>query len=95
MDEIRLINMLSYLDPEILENDYIENDIRDLDKVVSFLGYNKNKLVKIIVAMFAGAAIATGVIGVIFRRKKKNKTGIKKINLPSKLIKRGMVLKHF
>ena len=47
MDEIRLINMLSYLDPEILENDYIENDIRDLDKVVSFLGYNKNKLVKI------------------------------------------------
>lgn len=76
MDEVTLINMLSYLDSEILDNDYIESDSKGL------IGSLNN-----IIFIFAGLALVTGVMGVGLIMKKNTKVnfGKTKSRLPKAL----------
>ena len=75
MDEIHLINMLSFLAPEVLENDYIEDDLSSL-----------NPTVKNVVLIIAGLATLAGVVGIIIKKNKKPVISLKKLKLPNSVL---------
>ena len=76
MNEMHLIDLLSYLDPELLDNDYIENDIREY-----------NSAFKTITFIFAGAAVVAGVVGIIVKHKKVSSIGKSLPKIPKKVVK--------
>ncbi|NMB44174.1 MAG: hypothetical protein GX995_08605 [Clostridiales bacterium] len=75
MNEINLIDMLSYLDVDLLEDDNIENDL------------SISSVFKVITYAFAGAAIAAGLIGVIIKHKKKINIGKSLPKLPKRVLR--------
>lgn len=76
MNERQLINMLSFLDPEVLENDYIEDDLSGMSPVV-----------RNIILIVAGVATLAGVIGLIVKKNKKPELTLNKFKLPTKVLK--------
>lgn len=72
MSEVKLIDMLSYLDIDLLNDDYIEGDLS------SFAPVLKNAIF-----ILAGLAVAVGVIGLIMN--KKTKFNFKKTKFPKVL----------
>lgn len=76
MDEMKLINMMSFLDPEVLENDYIEDDLRGI-----------NPVAKNIILLVAGIATMAGVISLIVKKNKNPEVTFNKLKLPTMIIK--------
>ena len=76
MNEILLIDMMSYLDPELLENDYIESDMNKFNSLFGKLigeSDEDNKLhsiIKIITLMSTSMVVIAGVVAIIIKRKK-------------------------
>lgn len=79
MDEVKLIDMMSCLDPELLEDDYIENDInkfkrlfnqlRDNDSAMPF-NLGVRTLIKVITIFIAAILLLIGIVVFIVKKKK-------------------------
>ncbi len=76
MNEVNLIDMLSYIDLDLLDTDYIEDDFSQLSSVF-----------KIITFIFAGVAVVAGLVGIIVKHKKKLSFGKSLPKLSKKVIK--------
>lgn len=81
MDEIKLIEMMSYLDPELLENDFIEKDIKNFNNfIIKMMPTDKSILssvIKIITFISTFIVLLVGVIMFIIKRKNGFKFGRK------------------
>lgn len=75
MSEIKLIDMLSYLDPELLDNDYIESDLEKLSPSI-----------RNIILIFASLIAIAGVIGVIVRKNKGLDSRKSNFTLPNRVL---------
>ena len=73
MNEAKLIEMMSFLDPEILEDDFIE---KDMNKIKNFFRYLTDKnskrpfILKIITFIVAGILLLLGIVTFIIKKKK-------------------------
>ncbi|NLJ90961.1 MAG: hypothetical protein GX323_08680 [Clostridiales bacterium] len=76
MNEINLIDMLSYLDIDLLENDNIESDLSKAGTVF-----------KIIIYIFASMAIIASLLGILLKKKKKIKPRKLTHKFPKKVLK--------
>ncbi|NLL72654.1 MAG: hypothetical protein GX237_03910 [Clostridiales bacterium] len=79
MNEVKLIDMLSYLEPELLEDDYIEKDMNKLKNLISkisesssLITFNKGlrSIIKIITFIIASLLVLVGIIVIIIKKKK-------------------------
>ncbi len=79
MDEVKLIDMMSYLDPDLLEDDYIENDINKFKKLFNQLTDNDlampfnlgvRTLTKVITIFIAAILLLIGIVVFIVKKKK-------------------------
>lgn len=79
MDEVKLIDMMSYLEPEILEDDCIENDISIFKKLYgritdsySTMPFNLGirTVIKIITFILATIILLIGIVVFIIKKKK-------------------------
>lgn len=79
MDEVKLIDMMSYLDPKILEDDYIENDINMFKKLFAQLTYSDSDtpfnsgirtVIRIITFVIAAILLLIGIVVFILKKKK-------------------------
>ena len=90
MDEIKLIEMMSYLDPELLENDFIEKDIKRFNNfIIKMMPTDKSILssvIKIITFISTFTVFLVGVIMFIIKRKNGFKFGRKGSKLSEKVV---------
>lgn len=79
MDEVKLIDMMSYLDPDLLEDDYIENDINKFKKLFNQLtdkdlampfNLGVRTLTKVITIFIASILLLIGIVVFIVKKKK-------------------------
>lgn len=91
MDEAQLIDIMSYLDPELLDNEYIENDLSRFSNIVKGISGDIDRPIsigfKITIFILAGAAVAAGAVGLIAKKKKKTNFSKKNVNFPGKVLK--------
>lgn len=90
MDEIRLIEMMSFLDPELLENDFIEDDIKNINNfIIKMMPREKSflsSLIKIITFISTFIFFLVGIILFIIKRKNGFKFGRKGSKLSEKVV---------
>ena len=79
MDEVKLIDMMSYLDPDLLEDDYIENDINKFKKLFHQLtdkdlampfNLGVRTLIKVITIFIAAILLLIGIVVFIVKKRK-------------------------
>lgn len=73
MNEARLVEMMSFLDPELLEDDFIEKDMNRFANLFSRLTQINPKrplILKIITFIIAGILLLVGIITIIIKKKK-------------------------
>lgn len=98
MDEVQLIEMMSYLDPELLENDYIEKDLSGFVSLISKVSDSKelssdrgiNSIVRIIKWVLLGTTALTGsiIISVLLIKKKGFNSKKGNLSFPKKISKK-------
>lgn len=95
MEEMQLINILSYLEPELLDNNYIENDMSRFTSIINKITNNSNSsfklglssTFKIIALISTGVVVTIGAVVLIIKKKKGFNLPNKKLNLPRKMAK--------
>ena len=79
MNQVKLIDMMSYLDPELLEDEYIEKDMNRLKNLLSritestsAMSFNKgvSSIIKLVTFIIASALVLVGVIVIIVKKKR-------------------------
>lgn len=88
MNEKLLINMMSYLEPDLLENDYIENDMEGYKGFLKSIFPFATGVVTIITFISTVIVVFVGVILFFLKRKGGLKLGkSKSLNLAKRVVK--------
>lgn len=94
MNEVKLIDMMSYLDPELFEDEYIEKDMNRLKNIfskitesASVISLNKGlgSIIKLVTFIIASILVLVGIIVIIVKKKRGFKFSKKKPKLTKKI----------